>query len=375
MRAGGFREVGLQAEAVHRRGLFLAAVRRAEGVDGLRLQLAAHALLVAAEVQVARHLGVVLEVDAVVLYGIGQRAGALQPDAAADALEVQRLVSLHHAQHLVHVVFGVLVVVHRRLQHRRHAVRLPPRDDDVPHALRHAVHRDVAVLVDHVVAIVKGQHPVRRVLVYHVGVQNLRVAEVGVVCPYKVNVGSRTVRAKLDVCRDGLVHAVRSRPLNASRHDAVDIQVNHFRVQFLVVRRAVCALGEAHEGHLVHLAGGHLHGQPALAPRGHPRLLRRDDEARALGVYATDDSRLLVHHFADLVLHDEGHGVGDVLLGLLEGAELNGSPRRVGQPQGVARPPVAAPFEALEHGFDAVVSPFLLVRVVVAPPLGRQLQR
>ena len=259
VRAGAFREVGLQAEAVHRRGLFPAAACRAEGVFRLFLQLAAHALLVTAEVQVAGHLRGVLEVDAVVLYRIGKRACALQADAAAHAAEVQRLAALHHAQHLVHVVLRVFVVVHRRLQHRGHAVVLPSGDDDVPHAVRHAVDRHVAAVVDHVVAVVQGHHAVRAVLVYHVGLKHLRVAQVRVVGTHEVHVGGRAVRAKPDVRRRGLVHAVARRPLHASGHDAVDVQVHHLRVQLLVVGRAVRALGEAHEGHLVHFSGRHLH--------------------------------------------------------------------------------------------------------------------
>ena len=199
VRAGTFREVGLQAEAVHRRGLFLVAACRAEGVFRLFLQLAAHALLVTAEVQVAGHLRGVLEVDAVVLYRIGKRACALQADAAAHTAEVQRLAALHHAQHLVHVVLRVLVVVHRRLQHRGHAVVLPSGDDDVPHAVRHAVDCYVAAVVDHVVAVVQGHHAVRAVLVYHVGLKHLRVAQVRVVGTHEVHVGGRAVRAKFNI--------------------------------------------------------------------------------------------------------------------------------------------------------------------------------
>ncbi|CCX67661.1 unknown [Prevotella sp. CAG:1058] len=199
VRAGTFREVGLQAEAVHRRGLFLVAACRAEGVFRLFLQLAAHTLLVTAEVQVAGHLRGVLEVDAVVLYRIGKRACALQADAAAHTAEVQRLAALHHAQHLVHVVLRVLVVVHRRLQHRGHAVVLPSGDDDVPHAVRHAVDCYVAAVVDHVVAVVQGHHAVRAVLVYHVGLKHLRVAQVRVVGTHEVHVGGRAVRAKFNI--------------------------------------------------------------------------------------------------------------------------------------------------------------------------------
>ena len=191
--------VGLQAEAVHRGGLFLRAVRRAERIYCLLLQLATHALLVATQVQLPGHFRRVLEVDAVVLYRVRQRARALQPDAAADAAEVQSLAALHHAQHLVHVVFRVFVVVHRRLQHRGHAVVLPARDDDVPHAVRHAVDRHVAAVVDHVVRLVQGHHAVRAVLVYHVGLKHLRVAQVRVIGTHEVHVGGRAVRAQLDV--------------------------------------------------------------------------------------------------------------------------------------------------------------------------------
>ena len=349
--------------------MLLAAIGKAEGVGGFFLQLAANALLVAAQVQVARHLGGVLEIDAVVLYRVGQRACALQPDAAAHALEVQRLVALHHAEHLVHVVFRVFVVVHRRLQYRRNPVVLPSGDDDVAHSLGHAVHRHIAVLVDHVVAFIQGHHPIRAVLVYHVGLQHLRVAQVGAVCPHQVHVRRRAVGAQSDIRRARLVHAVRGAALHRAGHDAVDIQVNHLRVPLLVVARPVRALGEAHEGHLVHLAGGHLHRQLAFAPGHHPRLLRRDDEARAVRVHAADDFRALVHHLAHLVLHDEGHRVRHVLLRLCQRAVLHGGTRRVGQAQGLACPAVA------EHGLNAVIIPFIPVHVAVAPPLRRQLQR
>ena len=353
----------------------MATIGRTEGVGGLFLQLSANALLVAAQVQVARHLGGVLEVDAVVLYRVGQRARALQPDAAAHALEVQRLVALHHAEHLVHVVFRVLVVVHRRLQYRRNPVVLPSGDDDVAHSLGHAVHRHIAVLVDHVVAFIQGYHPIRAVLVYHVGLQHLRIAQVGAVCPHQVHVRRRAVGAQSDIRRARLVHAVRGAALHRAGHDAVDIQVHHLRVPLLVVARPVRALGEAHEGHLVHLAGGHLHRQLAFAPGHHTGFLRRDDEARAVRVHAADDFCVLVRHLAHLVLHDEGHRVRHVLLRLCQRAVLHGGARRVGQTQGLACPAVAAPLEAFEHGSNAVVAPFLPVHVAVAPPLGRQLQR
>ena len=54
---------------------------------------------------------------------------------------------------------------------------------------------------------------------------------------------------------------------------------------------------------------------------------------------------------------------------------LHGGPGRVRQAQGGTCPAVAAPLEAFEHGFYAVVSPFLAVHVAVAPALGGQLQR
>ena len=114
-----------------------------------------------------------------------------------------------------------------------------------------------------------------------------------------------------------MIDAVGCAALHGTGHDAVDIQIDHFRVQFLVFGRAVCTFWETDKSHLVYLSRRHLHRERTVSPRGHAGLLRSDDKAGAVRIHATDQLGILIHYLGNPVFHDKGKGVRHVLVRLL----------------------------------------------------------